>query len=162
MTVLLCDEIKPHHLDDLLIRYGLSVQRLSEDKDIPGSFWKPPEAGLIANTLYIRDDTPIHSALHEACHYICMDGSRRKKLHTDATGDFEEEDAVCYLQIILARYIPELNNQRILSDMDEWGYSFRLGSSHAWFEGDAEDAQQWLIRNQLITACNVPTWQCCE
>ena len=38
----------------------------------------------------------------------------------------------------------------IFDDMDAWGYSFRLGSSRAWFENDAEDACKWLIQNDLI------------
>jgi hypothetical protein len=39
-----------------------------------------------------------------------------------------------------------------MSDMDAWGYSFRLGSTQAWFEGDAADARQWLLRRHLIDA----------
>jgi hypothetical protein len=35
-------------------------------------------------------------------------------------------------------------------DMDEWGYSFRLGSAAAWFEQDAKDARAWLIRHGLL------------
>ena len=160
MAVLLCEEIQTNHLDDLLFRFDLTVKRLSNDEDIPGSFWKPPEAGLIGNTLYIRNDTPVHSALHEACHYICMDDKRRFELDTNAGGDYEEEDGVCYLQILLADFIPELKQKRMFSDMDEWGYSFRLGSSKAWFQEDAEDAEQWLMKYQIITKENKPTWKC--
>ena len=29
-------------------------------------------------------------------------------------------------------------------DMDEWGYSFRLGNARTWFEQDADDARAWL------------------
>ena len=160
MAVLLCEEILTNHLENLLFRFGLTIKRLSNDEDIPGSFWKPPEAGLIGNTLYIRNDTPAHSALHEACHYICMDDKRRMELDTNAGGDYAEEDGVCYLQILLADFIPELKQERLLSDMDEWGYSFRLGSSKAWFKKDAEDAELWLINNQIITKENIPTWSC--
>ena len=160
MAVLLCEEIQSNHLDDLLFRFGLTVKRLSNDEDIPGSFWKPPEAGLIGHTLYVRNDTPVHSALHEACHYICMDEKRRMELDTNAGGDYEEEDGVCYLQILLADFIPELKQKRLFSDMDEWGYSFRLGSSKAWFKQDAEDAKLWLINNKIITLENIPTWRC--
>jgi hypothetical protein len=39
-----------------------------------------------------------------------------------------------------------------MQDMDEWGYSFRLGSTRAWFERDAQDAQQWLQRHGVIRA----------
>jgi hypothetical protein len=35
-------------------------------------------------------------------------------------------------------------------DMDDWGYSFRLGSAGKWFERDAEDARHWLERHGLI------------
>jgi hypothetical protein len=34
--------------------------------------------------------------------------------------------------------------------MDAWGYSFRLGSSKAWFEQDARDAQRWLLERGII------------
>ncbi len=33
--------------------------------------------------------------------------------------------------------------------MDAWGYSFRLGSTRAWFEGDAQDARAWLSGTEL-------------
>ena len=150
MAVLLCREIKPEHLDDLLKRFDLEVKRMPVDVELPGSFWKAPEAGLIGDVLYISDDTPVHSALHESCHYICMDQQRRAKLHTDAGGTAIEETATCYLQMLLADLIPEMGRERSFSDMDEWGYSYRLGSAQAWFEQDAEDALEWLIEHQLI------------
>jgi len=158
MTVLLCSNINLKHLQSLLERYQLKIQTIDDNADIPGSFWQPPEAGLVGNTLYIRNDTPVHSALHEACHYICMDQQRRDKLHTDAGGTAIEENGVCYLQILLSDFIPEMKQARMLSDMDAWGYSFRLGSAQAWFEQDAEDAFEWLIENKLITSDFTPTW----
>ena len=158
MNVLLCNEINLQHLQSLLGRYGMEIKTVDDNEAIPGSFWQPPEAGLIGNTLYIRNDTPAHSALHEACHYICMDRTRRQKLDTDAGGGYEEEDAVCYLQILLSDFIPEMKRQRMFSDMDAWGYSFRLGSANAWFGQDAEDAFEWLLKNKIITADNTPTW----
>ncbi len=151
MSVLLCSDIDLQHLYDLISRYGMRHILVKKDADIPGSFWLPPEAGLIGNTLYIRYDTPVHSALHETCHYICMDSKRRANLHTDAGGRTAiEEDSVCYLQILLSDYIPGMQRERMLSDMDEWGYSFRLGSAKAWFEQDAEDALIWLQQNKLV------------
>jgi len=159
MPVLLCKDIDPTSLPTLLERYGLTVDLVDDGAPIPGSFWQPPEAGLVGNTLYIRNDTPVHSALHESCHYICMDQKRRDHLHTDAGGTAIEESSVCYLQILLSDHIAEMGKARMLSDMDEWGYSYRLGSSQAWFEQDAEDAFEWLLKNDLITADSTPTWQ---
>jgi hypothetical protein len=124
---------------------------------LPGSYWGEPEAGLVGARLYVRPDTPVHSALHEACHYICMDGARRGVLDTDAGGDYAEEDAVCYLQILLANEIPSVGRARMLADMDAWGYTFRLGSAEAWLAGDAEDAQVWLLGEGLIDAVGRPT-----
>ena len=158
MSVLLCKDIKLDHLRSLLDRYGLSIETVEDGEPIPGSFWQPPEAGLIGDTLYIRNDTPVHSALHESCHYICMDNQRRSKLHTDAGGSALEENGVCYLQILLSDHVPGMKQQRMLSDMDAWGYSFRLGSAKAWFEQDAEDASEWLQKNRLIDAEIRPTW----
>ena len=87
-----------------------------------------------------------------------MDKQRRENLDTDAGGGYEEEDGVCYLQILLSDFIPEMQQERMLSDMDAWGYSFRLGSAQAWFEKDAEDAFVWLLKNKIINADNTPTW----
>ena len=150
MPVLLCRDINLHHLHALLERYSMEMKIISENDAIPGSFWQPPEAGLVGNILYIRKDTPVHSALHETCHYICMEKKRRNTLDTNAGGDYQEEDAVCYLQILLSDYITEMNQKRMLSDMDEWGYSFRLGSAKAWFNDDAEDALEWLEKNNVV------------
>jgi hypothetical protein len=40
--------------------------------------------------------------------------------------------------------------QQIYADMDQWGYSFRLGSAAAWFEQDAADARSWLLEHGVI------------
>ena len=139
-------------LRTLLARYGLSIREAPRDRPIPGSFWGDEEAGLLGDTVIVRADTPLHSILHEACHYICMDEARRAGLDTDAGGDDDEENAVCYLQILLADELPGLGRARMMADMDTWGYSFRLGSARAWFEQDAETAHEWLRRHALLTA----------
>ena len=136
----------------------MQVQFVERGQDIPGSWFGESEAGLIGNTLYIRTDTPVHSALHEACHYICMPESRRQQLNTNAGGDYDEENAVCFLSILLSDFIQGFGRERMLQDMDEWGYTFRLGSSQAWFEQDAEDTLQWLLKHQLIDADLTPLW----
>ncbi|MDQ7017237.1 MAG: hypothetical protein Q9N68_12760 [Gammaproteobacteria bacterium] len=148
-SVLRCAELEPKALEAVLAEYGLQLIWLAEGETITGSFWGDEEAGLVANRLYVRPDTPVHSALHEACHYLCMDGQRRVALDTDAAGDYDEENGVCYLQIVLADRLP-MRRERMWADMDAWGYSFRLGSAQAWFEGDAEDALLWLQRYGLL------------
>jgi len=145
-------------LASLLSRYGMILERVDQDQDIPGSFWGDEEAGLKANRVLVRPDTPIHSVLHEACHYICMDGARRDGLDTNAGGDYDEENAVCFLQILLADYLPGFGSKRMMRDMDAWGYSFRLGSARAWFEQDAEDARQTLLHWRLIDGSGIPTF----
>ena len=137
-------------LTKLIQALGLQLELVDKDAEIPGSFWGDEEAGLIKNTLYIRPDTPVHSALHEACHAVCMDDERRASLHTNAGGDADEENAVCYLQIVLSDALPDMGREKIFADMDAWGYSFRLGSARAWFENDAEDARQWLEQRGLL------------
>jgi hypothetical protein len=141
----------------LLTRYGLELVHLPSTSDIEGSYWGDEEAGLVDNRLLARDDTPIHSILHEACHYICMDPGRRHDLHTDAGGGYDEENGVCYLQILLADELPDMGRERMFSDMDTWGYSFRLGSTRSWFEHDADDAKEWLSQRGLINAQGRPT-----
>ena len=156
-SVLRIQDIEQPQLQGLLHPYGLSVEHVDGEQIIPGSFWGDEEAGLIGNTLYVRPDTPIHSALHEACHYICMDEQRRHELDTNAGGGYDEENGVCYLQILLAERLPPLNKSRMMADMDAWGYSFRLGSTSKWFELDAADARNWLIEHGIIDGSDSPT-----
>jgi len=157
--VLLCGALRQGVLDRLLNRYGMVLEWVAADSDIAGSYWGESEAGLIGNKLLVREDTPLHSAFHEACHYICMDQPRRDGLHTDAGGDYDEENGVNYLQILLSEYVPECGCERMFADMDAWGYSFRLGSAKAWFEQDADDTRQWLLQYGLIDAQQQLTWQ---
>ena len=88
-----------------------------------------------------------------------MDLERRKNLNTNAEGDYDEENAVCYLQILLAEELPEMGSLKMMSDMDEWGYTFRLGSSKNWFEQDAEDTLEWLLKYNLLDSANLPNYQ---
>jgi hypothetical protein len=157
--VMTCADLTIKPLQNLLSRFGLEIVEVEKNALILGSFWGEPEAGLIGNCVYVRFDTPIHSILHEACHYICMDKQRRSTLNTDAGGDYQEENGVCYLQILLADFLPGVGKKCLWADMDTWGYSFRLGSSRAWFERDAEDARQWLLAHQLIDNHEQPTWR---
>ncbi|MEN8176231.1 MAG: hypothetical protein ABFS23_10740 [Pseudomonadota bacterium] len=157
--ITLCGKFEWGTLSGLTHPFGLQLHLVPPGTPIPGSFWGEPEAGLIADALYVRSDTPVHSMLHEAVHYICMDSGRRRRLHTDAGGDVAEENAVCYLQILLADYIPHYGRSKMMRDMDAWGYSFRLGSAHAWFTEDAEDARDWLTAQGLIGADGHPTWK---
>lgn len=155
----LCDPQTTRTLGALLARYGLTLAAVEPGTAIPGSYWGESEAGLIGNNVFVRADTPLHSALHETAHAICMDPVRRAQLHTDAGGDFAEEDAVCYLQIVLARELG-VAERDLCADMDAWGYTFRLGSAQAWFDRDAEDARRWLVRHSLLTSEGNPIWQC--
>lgn len=157
-NVLNCDLAIRAALTQLLSRYGIEIVAVADDEAIPGSFFGEREAGLKGNQLIIRSDTPVHSALHEAGHYICMDPLRRTALDTDAEGDYDEENGVCYLQILLSDYLPAVGRKRMFEDMDSWGYSFRLGSAKSWFEHDAEDARNWLLQHQLIDASLQPSF----
>jgi len=136
----------------LLARYGLALVEVADGEAIPGSFWGEDEAGLIGTTVYARADTPVHSLLHEACHLLVMPTARRAQVHTNATDSVPEEDATCCLQIILADGLPGVGRDRLMADMDAWGYTYRLGSTRAWFEGDAEDARAFLAARGLPAA----------
>jgi hypothetical protein len=135
-----------------LARQGLRLELVAGNADIPGSYWGAPEAGLIGNTLHARPDTPVHSLLHTASHWLCMDEARRASVHTNAGGDDAEEEAVCYLQCLLAQDLPGYSRTQVFTDMDAWGYSFMLGSTRAWFERDGADAQAWLRQRGLRAA----------
>ncbi len=146
-------------IESLLDRYGLSMNVQQDGEAITGSFWGDREAGVVGCTVYARRDTPLHSLLHETCHIICMSGDRREQLETDAGGDDLEEAAVCYLQVLLADELDRVGRDRLMADMDSWGYSFRLGDTRSWFEHDAEDARKWLIDHGLLDASESPVFQ---
>jgi hypothetical protein len=150
MAVLRIADIDRYALSQLLARFELDLRIVGNNTDIPASYWGECEAGLAGSTLFARLDTPVHSVLHEGAHYICMDTERRVGLNTDAGGDFDEEDAVCYLQILLSEWLRPMGRERMFADMDEWGYTFRLGNARAWFEQDAVVARDWLVRQGVI------------
>jgi len=149
-SVLRVADIARADIAALLRRYALDLVDVADGEPIPGSYWGDSEAGIIGSTVYARGDTPVHSLLHEACHLIVLPPERRALVHTDATDSVAEEDATCYLQILLADALPGVGRDRLLADMDAWGYSFRLGSARAWFEQDAEDARDWLLTHDLL------------
>ncbi|MBD7988696.1 hypothetical protein H9645_11730 [Luteimonas sp. Sa2BVA3] len=149
--VLRLGDIAPGDAAALLARHGLELVAVDDDAPIPGSYWGAPEAGIIGARVYARADTPVHSLLHEACHLIVLPPERRELVHTDATDSVPEEDATCYLQIVLADELPGVGSARLMADMDAWGYTFRLGSTRAWFEHDAGDARAWLAERGLPT-----------
>lgn len=158
--VLVLDDVHPAGLRDLLGRFGIALDRVADGVPIPCSFWGEPEAGVAQRTVFARGDTPLHSILHEACHIICMDEGRRDSLDRDAGGDDLEETAVCYLQILLADELEAVGRMRMMSDMDAWGYSFRLGSAARWFRDDASDASAWLQREGLLDAAGELRFRC--
>ena len=133
----------------LLEGHGLKLIEVADGADIPGSYWGNPEAGLIGHDVYARRDTPVHSLLHEAAHLLVMPQEKRAGVHTDASDCQREEDATCALQIILADALPGVGRDRLMADMDAWGYTFRLGSARDWFERDADDARAFLAARGL-------------
>ncbi len=151
-------DIELHVIEELLGRYRLQLVVEEDRAEITGSFWGDSEAGIVGTTVFVRRDTPIHSLLHEAGHVVCMTTERRDSLDRNAGGDDLEEAAVCYLQVILADEIDGVGRQRLMLDMDSWGYSFRLGSTRAWFEQDAEDAREFLNNHGLLDDAGLPTF----
>jgi hypothetical protein len=149
--LLLIADISLPQVGTLLARFGLRLERVADGAPIPGSYWGAPEAGLVGATVYVRNDTPVHSMLHEAAHLIVLPPERRALVHTDATDSIEEEDAVCVLQALLGDALPGVGAARVLADMDAWGYTFRLGSARAYFERDADAAWTWLQCAGLVS-----------
>ena len=143
----------------LLARYDIDIEWLSDGEDIPGSFWGAPEAGIIGTQIYLRQDTPVHSMLHEASHIVCMDPAIRSDHTGNASSDDLEEAAVCYLQILLAAKLAGVGSGRLMQDMDAWGYSFRLGNTRRWFEFDASDAAAWLRERGIVNVDDELTWR---
>jgi hypothetical protein len=147
-------------VESLLARFHLGLKRVAEGATIPGSYWGDSEAGLIADNLHARSDTPLHSILHETAHFVCMTPERRRSLFKDAGGDDAEENAVCYLQVLMAAELTCISRSRLFQDMDTWGYSFRLGSTGRWFAEDAAEARSWLKCHRLINDEQTLTWTC--
>jgi hypothetical protein len=142
--------LNPMRLRNLINSYGLELLEVGENEPLPGCFWGAPEAGIIGTRVYVRADTPVHSLLHEACHLIVIPAPRRHRVHTDASDCQQEEDATCYLQLVLSKRIDGFGLERACADMDAWGYTFRLGSARAWFDRDAEDARAFLSERGLL------------
>lgn len=157
--VLTVADLPPDALASIAHAYGLTLELVRPFAEIPGSFWGAPEAGIVGCTVFVRADTPVHSCLHELSHIVCMTADRRANLDRDAGGDDDEECAVCYLQILLAGKLPQVGRSRLMQDMDAWGYSFRLGSTAAWFASDAAEARTWLFERKLISAAQDITWR---
>ena len=128
-AVLRCRDADEAPLRTLLSHYRMGLVIGPDAAPIPGSYWGDEEAGLVGDALHARAETPLHSVLHEACHYVCMTPARRGGLHTDAGGDYDEENAVCYLQILLA------------GELDGFGRN-----------------REWLLTRGLIDAAGRPTW----
>lgn len=138
----------------LLARYGLMLRHVADGEEIPGSYWGETEAGIIGSDVFVRSDTPVHSMMHEAGHLIVLPAEKRALVHTDATDSIEEENAVCLLQVLLGETLDGVTREDMFDDMDAWGYSFRLGSTKAYFEDDADDAWEWLRERRLVKAAS--------
>lgn len=154
-SVLTLAEIRFDDAATLLARFGLALVLVADGEPIPGSYWGECEAGIIGSKVHARRDTPVHSLLHEACHLIVLPPERRIDVHTDATDSIEEEDAVCVLQALLGDALAGVGRERVFTDMDAWGYTFRLGSARAYVEHDAESAWAWLQMHGLVDANRV-------
>ena len=157
--MLLISDLNFDPIVELLGKFELVLELVPDEKTINGSYWGEPEAGVLGDRVYVRSDTPVHSLLHETCHVVCMTPDRRRKHKGDAGGDDIEECAVCYLQIVLADELSGVGRDRLMQDMDDWGYSFRLGSTRHWFEKDAEDARSWLRTEGLLRGNDLPTYR---
>jgi hypothetical protein len=158
-AVLRLRDVEHGAITTLLARFGLRLELVASGALIPGSFWGDDEAGLIGACLYARADTPVHSILHEASHWVTCTQVRRSTLHTDAADNQDEENATCYLQLLLSDFVPGFGMARAFQDMDSWGYSFRLGSAARWFANDAMAERAWLAHFELIDAQGAVTFR---
>ena len=156
--MLLVADVPSATIISLLQKFDLELVVEKDGATITGSFWGDAEAGIVGRRVYVRNDTPVHSLLHEASHILCMSEDRRTGLDRDAGGDDLEEAAVCYLQIILADLMVGVGGDRLMLDMDAWGYSFRLGNTRDWFQRDAEDAREFLMNHGLLSSSGEVTF----
>ena len=89
--VLRVGEVADASVVGLSRKFGVELRQFDAGEMLPGSYWGESEAGLRANVLSVRADTPLHSLLHELSHYVCMTPERRAGLDRDAGGDDEED-----------------------------------------------------------------------
>ena len=127
-----------------LAAHGITLRMHAAGVALPGSYWGAPEAGIEADILHASGTTPLHSLLHEAGHVVCARAAGRPPFDRDAGGDDIEEAAVCRLQLAVADGLPGVGWRRLAVDLDAWGYSFRAGSTAAWWCRDADEAAAWL------------------
>ena len=125
----------------LLAGFGLDLRVVAAAEPIRGSYWGESEAGPARQRLFARLDTPLHSILHEAAHYVCMSPERRAGLDRDAGGDDAEESAVCYLQFLLADTLARGTARAQLRRHGPVGLQLSARQHRAWFEQDADDAR---------------------
>ncbi|NJN55643.1 MAG: hypothetical protein HC804_13375, partial [Anaerolineae bacterium] len=59
-------------------------------------------------------------------------------------------DGRLFLQVRACGLSAGVGRERLMRDMDAWGYSFRLGQAARWFATDADDALEWLRSNGLV------------
>lgn len=52
-----------------------------------------------------------------------------------------------------------VGRDRLMLDMDAWGYSFRLGKTRDWFQNDAEDAAEFLMNHGLLSMAGEATFR---
>jgi hypothetical protein len=144
----------------LLGRYGLGLRLVPAGAPIPGSWWGDREAGLRGAELHARGDTPVHSVLHEACHYVCMAPGRRAALDTDAGGDYAEENGVCYLQVLLAtssrRWVGPACSPTWMPGGIPSGWARRAPGSRPTRRTRASGCAAM----DIIDAADRPTWSC--
>ena len=105
---------------------------------------------MIGARVYARLDTPVHSVLHESAHFICMTPERRAGLTPMRAATMGKRTPCATCRSCWPDRLPNVGQDRICRDMDDWGYSFRLGSAAKWFAEDAEDTRRWLIGHGLI------------
>ena len=63
-----------------------------------------------------------------------------------------------WILILLAESLVGLNHITLMQDMDDWGYSFRLGSTNEWFRNDASDSRKWLQKENILDERGNITW----
>jgi len=101
IDVLLVNAIDRLPLEVMLDRYGLAFVLAAPEEVIPGSYWGEREAGLMGSRSSPGSTRRcIRCCTGRAISSACRP-SGRAGLDTDAGGDDAEENAVCYLQILI-------------------------------------------------------------
>lgn len=139
----------------LFVCFDLWFECVVDGELIFGSFWGDEEVGIIGIIVYVCGDMLVYLLLYEVCYLIVLLLECCVVVYIDVIDLIEEEDVICYLQIVLVDVFLGVGCDWLMVDMDVWGYLFWFGLICVWFEQDVENVCQFLFDWQFLVEFRV-------